>query len=174
MGGDAYFNSFGMAKRGFTLPEGQMTLHQVLRNHAFTRELGDPQLATLAALASEVTFAENQCILVDGQRSQCFFLVISGSVAVELRTPRYVVSVQAVGPGEAFGWSALLDDHETLFQVRARENTTVLRLDGHALKAACHQDPLLGTEILQRALALVAGRVRATEIRFAEMCGVRV
>jgi CRP/FNR family transcriptional regulator, cyclic AMP receptor protein len=151
-----------------------MTLNQVLRDHAFTRGLGEPQIDTLMSLASEVTFEENELVLVDGERSQCFFLVMTGSVSVELRTPRYAVSVQALGPGEAFGWSALLNDHETLFQVRARERTTALRLDGGALKAACHQDTLLGTEILQRALGVVAQRVRATEIRFAEMCGVRV
>jgi hypothetical protein len=29
-------------------------------------------------------------------------------------------------------------------------------------------------QVLQRALTVVAGRVRATEIRFAEMCGVRI
>ena len=151
-----------------------MTLNQVLRNHEFTHGLGDVQTATLAAMASEVTFQENELILEDGQQSRCFFLVVTGSVSVELRTPQYAVSVQAVGPGEAFGWSALLNDHDTLFQVRAREQTTALRLEGEALKAACHKDTLLGTEVLQRALAVVAGRVRATEIRFAEMCGVRV
>jgi hypothetical protein len=35
-------------------------------------------------------------------------------------------------------------------------------------------EPELGTEILQRTLQVVAGRVKATEVRFAEMCGVRV
>jgi CRP-like cAMP-binding protein len=151
-----------------------MTLNQVLRNHAFTRGLADAQIAALASIASEATFEENQVVLVDGERSRAFYLVLTGSVSVELRTPSYVVSVQALGPGQVFGWSALLEDHETLFQVRARENTTALRLDGADLKAACHQDRLLGMEVLQRALAVVAGRVKATEIRFAEMCGVRV
>jgi hypothetical protein len=33
-------------------------------------------------------------------------------------------------------------------------------------------DPDLGAEILLRILGVVAGRVRATEERFAEMCGV--
>jgi len=151
-----------------------MTLNRALRNHPFLRALGDAQIATLASMASEVAFEENQVVLVDGERSRNFFLLLTGSVAVELRTPSYVVSVQALIPGQVFGWSALLEDHDTLFQVRARERTTALRLDGAALKAACHRDPLLATEILQRALAVVAGRVRATEIRFAEMCGVRV
>jgi hypothetical protein len=48
-----------------------------------------------------------------------------------------------------------------------------LRLDGTALKAACQEDTQMGTKVLLRALELVAGRVRATEVRFAEMCGVR-
>jgi CRP-like cAMP-binding protein len=151
-----------------------MTLNQILRNHKFTQGLEDAQVQALAGIASEVTFEENEVVLVDGERSKCFFLVTSGSVSVELRTPQYVVSVQALGPGQAFGWSALLDDHDTLFQVRAREHTAALRLEGKALKAACRQDTLLGVELLQRALGVVAGRVRATEIRFAEMCGVRV
>jgi CRP-like cAMP-binding protein len=151
-----------------------MTLDHVLRNHAFTKGLDDSQVAALAALATRVTFDDNELILVDGQHSRCFYLVTEGSVAVELRTPTYVVCVQALGPGQVFGWSSLLDNHDTLFQVRAREHTTALRLDGAALKAACRTDPLLGNEVLERALQVVAGRVRATELRFAEMCGVRV
>lgn len=151
-----------------------MTLSQALQQHAFTRGLGEPQIARLAAIACEVHFEENQIALENGQRSRSFYLVTAGSLIVELSAARYSVSVQAVGPGEAFGWSALLDQHDTLFQVRAREKTTALQLDGAALQAACHEDTVLGTEILQRALALVAGRVRATEIRFAEMCGVRI
>jgi len=93
---------------------------------------------------------------------------------VELRTPRYVVCVEALGPGQAFGWSALLDHQDTLFQVRARERTTAFCLDSEGLRKICHEDPPLGVELLQRTLAVVAGRVKATEVRFAEMCGIRV
>ena len=153
---------------------GQITLEEVLRHHAFTCGLGESQLATLASMASEVSFAEGEVILEDGQHSRAFFLVLTGSVSVELCAANFVVSVQALGPGQVFGWSALLDHHDTVFQVRARENTTALRLEGEDLKAACEADPRLGKEVLQRALAVVAGRVRATEIRFAEMCGIRV
>jgi CRP/FNR family transcriptional regulator, cyclic AMP receptor protein len=155
---------------------GDMTLEltHALRNHSFVKGLSEAQLASLAGIAGEVTFEENDVILVDGQRSASFYLLISGSVAVELRAPRYVVCIEALGPGQVFGWSALLEHQDTLFQVRARERTTALRIDGAALKSKCHQDPALGTEILQRTLQVVAGRVKATEIRFAEMCGVRV
>jgi CRP/FNR family cyclic AMP-dependent transcriptional regulator len=147
---------------------------QILRNHLFVEGLPEGHIASLASLASEVEFRENQVILKDGERSSFFYLLIAGSVAVELRTPHYVVCVEALGPGQVFGWSALLDHQDTLFQVRAREQTTTLRIDGTALTHLCKTLPELGAEILRRTLQVVAGRVKATEIRFAEMCGVRV
>jgi CRP-like cAMP-binding protein len=153
---------------------GHITLEQQFQAHNFTAGLTEPQVAILASLASEVSFAEDELILADGQRSEAFYLLTAGSVTVELRTPRFVVSVQALGPGQVFGWSALLEDQDTLFQVRAREHTSALRIDSAGFQSACKSDTGLGVEILHRILRVVAGRVKATEIRFAEMCGVRV
>ena len=151
-----------------------MPQKQVLRDHAFTRGLSEEQIDRLSKIASRVVFQENDVILLDGAQSRSFFLLVTGSVVVELRTPQYVVAVQALGPGNVFGWSALLDDQDTLFQVRAREETTALQMDGTLLKAQCLSEPALGAEFFHRILRVVAGRVKATEVRFAEMCGVKV
>jgi CRP-like cAMP-binding protein len=151
-----------------------MPQKQILRDHAFTQGLSEEQIDRLSKISSRVVFRENDVILLDGARSQSFFLLVTGSVVVELRTPQYVVAVQALGPGTVFGWSALLDDHDTLFQVRAREETTALQMDGVLLKAQCLSEPALGAEFFHRILRVVAGRVKATEMRFAEMCGVKV
>jgi CRP-like cAMP-binding protein len=153
---------------------GHLTLEETLRNHAFVRGLADRHIATLAALATEVVFAENEVILVDRQKSQYFYLVVSGSVNVELHSPIFTISVLAVGAGEAFGWSALLERQDTVFQVRARERTAALRIAGQDLNEACRNDGELGVEILLRTLRVAAGRILATEARFAEMCGVRI
>jgi CRP-like cAMP-binding protein len=153
---------------------GHITLEQVIRAHDFAAGLAEPQVAMLANLAREVAFAEDELILIEGQRSTAFYLLTAGSVAVELRTPCYSVCVQALGPGEVFGWSALLENQDTLFQVRAREATSAMRIDSAELQAACRSDSAFAAEILHRILHVVAGRVKATEIRFAEMCGVRV
>jgi CRP/FNR family cyclic AMP-dependent transcriptional regulator len=172
----AFFIAFEGRLRAFTREMGHMTLtkQHLLHNHDFVRGLPAAQIDRLASLASEVIFNEDEVILVEGQLSSAFYLLLSGSVSIELRTPRYSICVDSLGPGRAFGWSALLDHQDTLFQVRARETTTVLCLEGAALKSLCRTDPDLGIELLQRTLQLVAGRVKATEIRFAEMCGVRV
>ena len=146
----------------------------ILRDHAFVQGLSDEQVSSIASVARPVTFDENQIILADRETSSAFYFLISGSVAIELRGARYVVQVQALGPGQVFGWSALLDRQDTLFRVRAREYTTALRIEGEDLKTLCRRQPELGTELLQRTLQVVASRVRATEQRFAEMCGIRV
>jgi CRP-like cAMP-binding protein len=151
-----------------------MPQRQVLKDHAFTSGLDETQIDHLAGIATQVAFEDDEVVLVDGERSRSFFLLLTGSVAVELRTPQYAVRVQALGPGDVFGWSSLLDDQDTLFQVRAREHTTALQMEGAVLRATCLSDPTLGTEVYQRILRVVAGRVRATEQRFAEMCGLRV
>lgn len=153
---------------------GHLTLEETLRNHGFVRGLADRHVAKLAALATEITFAENEVILVDRQRSQYFYLVTAGSVNVELHSPIFTISVLAVGAGEVFGWSALLDHQDTVFQVRARERTAALRIAGRDLTEACRNDGELGVEILLRTLRVAAGRILATEARFAEMCGVRI
>lgn len=153
---------------------GQNTLYDQLRAHDFTQGMEESQLSALADLVSEATFEEDEIILVDGQHSKAFYLLTAGSVAVELRTPRYAVCVEALGPGRVFGWSALLKNQDTLFQVRSREKTRALRIESGALQRACLADSHLAGEILWRTLQVVAGRVKATEVRFAEMCGVRV
>lgn len=151
-----------------------MALGHLIRNHVFTNGLSDEQLARLTALSAEVRFEEGALILKEGQPSEYFYLMQSGSVAVELRTPQFTVCVQALGPGEAFGWSALLAHQDTCFQVRAREQAVALRIRGSDLTALCRADSQLGAELLLRTLRLAAGRVKATEERFAEMWGVRL
>lgn len=149
-------------------------MESILRDHAFLKGLSDEQVHCLAALATRAAFAESEIILADREHSAAFYLLVSGSVAIELHTASYTVCVQALGAGQVFGWSALLDRQDTLFQVRAREETTAFRIDGADLKALCRRNPVLGCELLQRTLQVVASRVRSTEECFAVMCGVRV
>jgi hypothetical protein len=58
--------------------------------------------------------------------------------------------------------------------VRARERTAALRIAGPDLTQTCRDDRELGIEILLRTLQVAAGRIEATEAKFAEMCGVRI
>ncbi len=153
---------------------GDMTLSGALREHAFLAGLPGDQLRELSAIARSVDFEENELILMTAQQSRRFYLLLSGSVCVEFRTRAYSVRIQTLGPGEAFGWSALLDHHDTLFQVRAQERSAALYLDSDDLEALLSRDPALAAGLYRRALHLVAGRVQATETKLGELCGVKI
>jgi len=151
-----------------------MTLSEILKAHTFTSGLTEPQLTKLVPLAHEVSFRENQLILSAGQQSKHFYLLLSGSACIEIGAQSYVVWVQILKPGDAFGWSALLEQHDTLFQVRAREKCQALCLDGERLSATLRSDSELAAELFRRTLRLVAGRIEATEARLGEMCGIKL
>jgi len=151
-----------------------MTLHEMLAKHAFTAGLSESQIAKLASLAQSVTFKADQPVLRAGERSDYFFLLVSGRVCVEVVARAYSVRIQSLGPGDAFGWSALLERHDTLFQVRAQTASTALCLNGAGLSAAFQEDPLLAAELLRRVLKVAADRVQATESALGELCGIRI
>jgi CRP/FNR family transcriptional regulator, cyclic AMP receptor protein len=151
-----------------------MTLTDTVKEHSFLAGLNDSQVAKLMALSEEVAFRENEQILSARERSKGFYLLLAGSVCIEVNARSYTVCVQALGPGDAFGWSSLLEHHDTLFQVRAQENCRALRIDGSDLATALRNDPDLAVEVLRRALNLAAERVQATEARLGELCGVRM
>jgi len=148
-------------------------VQHLLEGHAFLAGLSASQIQKLAPLACEVSFSENEFVLHAGQQSRHFYLMLTGSVCVEVRGRGYTVMVQAVGPGEAMGWSAFLDGHETLFQVRAREKSTALCLDRDRLRALLASDEALAAELLRRVLEVAAVRMQATESALGEMIGVK-
>jgi CRP-like cAMP-binding protein len=156
----------------FHIEPGEIAL--ALRRHAFLSGFDQAQLATLAKVAQPIQFRERDLILQAQQRPDDFYLLLEGSVSIELNKGTYVVRIESLGPGDAFGWSALLEHHDTLFDVRAREPCKILQLDGAGLLNALREDPVLAAAFLGRTLHLLASRMDATEMRLAEFCGVRI
>lgn len=141
-------------------------------SHPFLSRFTEPQRAELVAMADEVTFEKDEIVLVAGERSTHFFLLVTGSVGVDVVARYYTARIQAIGPGGVFGWSSLLDGCDTFFQIRAREECSALRLKGALLTALCRDNPRLGVELLSGVLRTVADRVLAAETKLAEFCGV--
>jgi CRP/FNR family transcriptional regulator, cyclic AMP receptor protein len=165
-------NGVGMPTAcGFWPELGDMALERILKRSRFAGRLSAPHRETLGAMGRRIEFDEDQLILQARQRSTHFYLLVSGSVCVEVRTPVYTVCVQVLGPGDAFGWSSFLDHHDTLFQVRAREASRVICWDALPLFDACRKNPEFGLELYTSVLEVVAGRVKATESKLAEFCG---
>jgi CRP-like cAMP-binding protein len=147
---------------------------EALRTHNFLSGITDTQLASLATMAEHVQFREYDLILAAKQPAHAFFLLLSGSASVELNKQHFAVRIQGLEAGDAFGCSALLDGHESMFNVRARESCSALRFDGERLRKALRDDPVLAAELFRRSLQSTTRRLHATEVRLGELCGVRI
>src|SRR5579864_192349 len=67
------------------LPErSDMTLTNTVKEHSFLAGFTDSQTAKVFALSEEVSFPENKLILSARERSPYFYLLLSGSVCVEV------------------------------------------------------------------------------------------
>ena len=113
-------------------------------------------------------------ILETDSPSKHFYILLAGCVRIEVRTKTFNYCIQDVGPGEVFGWSSLLGQHDTLFQVRARDQSQALCLDGSRLRKVLSADPELEAELLRRTLAVAADRIRATETKLGQLFGLRM
>jgi CRP/FNR family transcriptional regulator, cyclic AMP receptor protein len=116
----------------------------LLREHPFTREFWPEHIARLAAMASEVHFPAGETIFQEGDHSSLFYLLVTGNVALEVRSPGRPVRVATLFPGEVLGWSSVTGDTGKQFQARALEDVHALAFDGARLRHVCEADFAFG------------------------------
>ena len=145
-------------------------LRDTLREHPFLKGFRPDHIETLAAMASEVHFGRGQLIFHEGDASSFFYLLLSGSVALEVPTPGRTVRIATLGPGEELGWSSVLPTaHVKQFQARSLEEVRALAFDGERLRHACEEDYALGYVFMREVLKLVASRLQATRIQLMDI-----
>lgn len=104
-------------------------LSEILQQHPFLAGLSDAHMQTLVGCASNVRFTEGSHLIHEGQVANKFFLIRSGRVALEIDvSPKGLLRIQTVGPGEVLGWSWLVSrfagtSTECRLQTRARSRS---------------------------------------------------
>jgi CRP-like cAMP-binding protein len=143
---------------------------QQMSKKALLSNLSIEYASKLLRRAERLTFEADDVILRTGEKLEQFYVLLEGTVAVEMIRPAFSLRIQVLGPGEGFGWSALISGSDTMFQVRAREDCTVACIGRKTLKALCEAEPEFGVRFLFSVLHLVARRIPATEERLYEFC----
>ncbi len=144
-----------------------------LAAHPFLEGIPDPLLDRLMALAFEVTFEPDQVLFREADPSSFFYLILSGTVAVEIAMPGRVLRIQTVGEGEELGWSSIMAKVNKQFQARSLSPVRAIAFDGVRLKAECDKDAEFGYFILSRILEVVAERLRATRLQMLDVYSAR-
>jgi MFS family permease len=102
---------------------------------------GVPQLVVerLASAAQMCPLPPGVDVVVQGAPAHAFYAVVDGRVVVH----RDGQAVVHLGPGDSFGERGLLDNAPRNATVTTEMDTTVLRIEGHALLEALQAAPIL-------------------------------
>lgn len=126
----------------------------------------------LLRLAREVSFPGGVSIFQEGRSADRFWIIHSGSVALDLHVPgRRPPTVETLGPGDLLGWSWLFPPY--LWHLGAQTRTPVRadEFDAAAVRALCARDPALGYALTQGVAAVIAHRLTATRMRLLDLYG---
>ncbi len=150
------------------------TLEPLLGSHPFFARLASPYLALVVDCATNVEFDDGEYLFREGTRSDLFFLLREGALALEVTalSGTEPVTVQTLGPGDIAGFSWLTPPHRGRCAGRAVGRGGAVELDGARLRDKCEEDPRLGYELMRQFAALASTRLQATRLQLLDGYGL--
>ena len=131
----------------------------------------EPQdLERLAELAKEVHFKSDQIVFREGENHGRFYLILDGSVVLEITAGGRPVSLQTLHAGDAMGWSSLVEaEGGAHFAARVVSPARALSFEGARLRETCESDPAFGYRMMKALLTLVTERLDASRMQLVDM-----
>jgi len=141
-----------------------------LAGHAFLSGMPPALLAPLAHASTPVTMQKGERIFEEGAEVSGFWLIRHGAVALDIHVPgRRQIIVETLGDGDILGLSWLSPPLPWQFGAVALAETTAYELDVATVLAVCDRDPLLGYQLVRRAMAAASRRLQATRVRLLDL-----
>jgi CRP-like cAMP-binding protein len=135
---------------------------ETIKCHPFAEGFWPDHIARLGAMGSEVHFRRGELIFHEGDRSSFFYLIVSGTVALEVLSPGRPLRVTTVYEGEVLGWSSVTGEEEgKQFQARALDDVAAIAFDGARLRHAFEEDYAFGFRFMRAIVKVMSGRMQA-------------
>ncbi|MFF3612028.1 cyclic nucleotide-binding domain-containing protein [Streptomyces sp. NPDC002580] len=124
----------------------------------------------LMDLAREVSFDAGARLFEEGRRADHFWIVHTGTVTLDLRTPgRRPAVIETLGHGELVGWSWHFPPYLWHLGAEAMSPVRAWEFDAEAVRALCAEDPEFGRAIAVWVGLVVAQRLHASRIRLLDL-----
>jgi CRP-like cAMP-binding protein len=138
-----------------------MILIDELETFEFARNLGQPYLGRLAALARLKEVSEGAVLFQEGEDSPFFYVVLSGRVTLEIEHhyTEEIIDVDTAVAGDLLGWSVVLGQHGMTATARAASRCRLACFDANKIRDLCDSDPSFGVAFLRQVGCVVSERL---------------
>ena len=117
-----------------------MSVQDLLRRWDLFSHLSDEQLAQLAGCASLVEQPPQAVLLKEGESTLDLYLIVTGGVRIQRKTPYGHFSLACLGPGALFGETSFVDRGPRTGDAVTDEKSELIAIDPAALTARLESD----------------------------------
>jgi CRP-like cAMP-binding protein len=145
-------------------------LIKALQSLEFTKDLKHEHLATLAAIASHVSFSEDATVFSEEDVSELVYVIEKGKVVLLTKVPGHgEVPILELGAGDLLGWSSLFAPKRKTASAKVVEAVHAIAINATKLRELCRTDTELGYNILWRVANVISDRLRAARSMLLDM-----
>ena len=154
---------------------------EIIRRYPFFAGLNHDQLVTLAKTGEVLNVAMDHIFFREDDTMEAFYLIIKGSVSIFVSVPdsnvKHGISgqitgdlvtqdviVSAIGTGDIFGWSALIEPYVASAGAKALTPCYVIAFNTNTLHDIFKEQPEFGYLMSQKAGHVIRGRLRDLRI----------
>ncbi|MEU8120443.1 cyclic nucleotide-binding domain-containing protein [Spirillospora sp. NPDC049024] len=143
---------------------------ETLAEERFFAGMPGRHLAALAATATATDVPAGHRFFEEGWAAGHFWLLHSGTVALDLQVPgRGAVVVETLPPSSVLGWSWMFPPHIWRFGAVSLGPVRALRFEGAEVRELCAADLRLGYDLTLRFGAVLLDRLEATRVRVLDL-----
>ncbi|MGV3628597.1 MAG: ABC transporter permease subunit [Betaproteobacteria bacterium] len=146
---------------------------EILRKTMPFQMVSDALLRRIAALGRQALYERGAVLYDQGDKAGDIYIVISGSVehalepGINARRP-----VQVLGPGDVFGWAALLEKYpHRLAKAVVMDAAVIVRINGDELLRLLEADPDAGDVVMSRFATMITRDYTVPDL-IAQMRGI--
>ena len=134
-------------------------------------QLDTKHLERLSRVSRGFSCGAGEVIFNEGDEAVDLYILTDGRIALEIDIqvvhdrPPVPTTVDLVGPGDCFGWSALVEPNVYTATARCMSGSTGVAISGVALREIMEENPALGREVMTRLAEVVSSRLALTRMR---------
>ena len=143
-----------------------------LKSIILLSHLTDPMLEKLADVTLTAEYMAGDYIFKDGDYARYLYAIIEGKVGLELEKATNIpVTMDTIGRGRTFGFSALVDTEQKKYTTHARalEDTKLFVWDATELEMLFYKDYEMGYLFMKRIAKLAKTRLQIRNVQFLDI-----
>lgn len=143
-----------------------MVSPELIRRFPFFSNFSLDQIVFLAKIAEENTFQRDHYFNHEGEELNALYLILEGEISLITKLPQKdrEVTINTLGPGDLFGWSALVPPYTATAGAKASIPSRVVVFDAIELRKKFDEDCQFGYLMMIKIAQVIRDRLNSLRI----------